>query len=42
LIDPAVMVVAMIVPALSLEFRQKTLHVGFLGIASMNLPMKQI
>src|SRR5258708_25236970 len=42
LIDPAVMVVAMIVPALSLKFRQKTLHVGFLGIASMNLPMKQI
>jgi len=31
LIDPAVMVVAMIVPALSLEFRQKALHVGFLG-----------
>jgi hypothetical protein len=32
----------MIVPALSFEFRQKTLHVGFLGIASTNRSMKQI
>src|SRR6202789_3494290 len=34
LIDAAVVVVTVIVPALSHEFRQKTLHVGFLGIAA--------
>jgi hypothetical protein len=32
LIDAAVMIVAMIVPALTLEFRQKTLHVDSLGL----------
>src|ERR1700728_908269 len=32
LIDAAVVVVTMIVPALSFEFRQKALHVGFLGM----------
>src|ERR1700677_4234103 len=42
LIDSAVVVVAVIVPALSFEFRQKALHVGFLGMASMNRSMKQI
>src|SRR5580700_11005300 len=42
LIDAAVVVVTMIVPALSLEFGQKTLHGGFLGIAAMNRSMKQI
>jgi hypothetical protein len=42
LIDAAVVIVTMIVPALGLKFRQKTLHVGFLGIASMNRSMKQI
>jgi hypothetical protein len=34
LIDAAVVVVTMIVPALSLEFGQKALHGGFLGIAA--------
>jgi hypothetical protein len=40
LIDAAVVIVAVIVPALSPKFRQKTLHVDSLGL--IKPAMKQI